>query len=176
MVVAFLVRRERKLDVKADVAIRRLERLEQENLQMEDEALEASLPESLADKTKVVELVVGKFFVDKGFGFGKVPTGEVVFIHASVVRGAEDLTIIKKSKNKRKIKKKKPKKAKNQQKWEKSKIPKKSKEKNQKMNVTARVGRKSRKPDPRRLWQMGAKGQHFKERLEGANEELRRIF
>ena len=33
--VEFLVRRERKLDVKADVAIRRLERLERENLQSE---------------------------------------------------------------------------------------------------------------------------------------------
>ena len=44
--VEFLVRRERKLDVEADVAIRRLERLEEENLQLEDEALEASLPQT----------------------------------------------------------------------------------------------------------------------------------
>ena len=71
--VEFLVRRERKLDVKADVAIRRLERLERENLQLEDEVLESSLPEALADKTKVVKLIVDKWFVDKGFGFGKVP-------------------------------------------------------------------------------------------------------
>ena len=34
--VVFLVRRERKLDVKAEVAIRRLERLEKENFQLED--------------------------------------------------------------------------------------------------------------------------------------------
>ena len=40
-----------------------------------------------------MKLVVYKWFVDKGFGFGRVPTGEVVFIHASVVRGAEVLTI-----------------------------------------------------------------------------------
>ena len=40
-----------------------------------------------------MKLVVDKWFVDKGFGFGRVPTGEVVFIHASVVRGAEVLTI-----------------------------------------------------------------------------------
>ena len=91
--VEFLVRRERKLDVKADVAVRRLERLEKEHSQQEDEEHEASLPDALADRTKVVKLVVNKWFVDKGFGFGRVPTGEVIFIHASVVRGAEVLTI-----------------------------------------------------------------------------------
>ena len=91
--VEFLVRRERKLDVKADVAIRRLERLEKEDFQREDEAVEASLPEALPDKTKVVQLLVDKWFVDEGFGFGKVPSGEVVFIHASAVQGAEVLTI-----------------------------------------------------------------------------------
>ena len=58
--VEFLVRRERKLDVKADVAIRRLERLERENLWLEDEVLESRLPEALADKTKVVKLLVDK--------------------------------------------------------------------------------------------------------------------
>ena len=91
--VEFLVRRERKLDVKADVAVRRLERLEREHSQLEDEEREASLQDALADRTKVVKLVVDKWFVDKGFGFGKAPTGEVVFIHATVVRGAEVLTI-----------------------------------------------------------------------------------
>ena len=91
--VEFLVRRERKLDVKADVAVKRLARLEKEHSQQEDEECEASLPDALADRTKVVKLVVDKWFVDKGFGFGRVPTGEVVFIHASVVRGAEVLTI-----------------------------------------------------------------------------------
>ena len=91
--VELLVRRERKLDVKADVAIRRLERLEKEDLQREDEALEASLPEALEDKTKVVKLLVDKWFVDKWFGFGKASSGEVVFIHASAVQGAEVLMI-----------------------------------------------------------------------------------
>ena len=91
--VKFLVRRERKLDVKADVAVRRLARLEKEHSQQEDEECEASLPDALADRTKVVKLVVDKWFVDKGFGFGRVPTGEVIFIHASVVRGAEVLMI-----------------------------------------------------------------------------------
>ena len=82
--VEFLVRRERKLDVKADVAIRRLERLERENLQLEDEVLESSLQEANADKTKGVKLLFDMWFVDKGFGFGKVPS--VVFIHASAVQ------------------------------------------------------------------------------------------
>ena len=44
--VEFLVRRERKLDVKADVAVRRLERQEKEHSQLEDEAHEASLPDA----------------------------------------------------------------------------------------------------------------------------------
>ena len=66
--VEFLVRRERKLDVKADVAVRRLVRLEKEHSQQEDEECEASLPVALADRTKVVKLVVDNWFVDKGFG------------------------------------------------------------------------------------------------------------
>ena len=79
--------------MKADVAVLRLERLEKENSQLEDEEREASLPDATADKTKVVKLVVDKWFFDKGFGFGRVPTGEVVFTHASVVRTAEVLTL-----------------------------------------------------------------------------------
>ena len=63
--VEFLVRRERKLDVKADVAVRRLARLEKEHSQQEDEECEASLTDALADRTKVVTLVVDKWFVDK---------------------------------------------------------------------------------------------------------------
>ena len=43
------------------------------------------------EQTKVVKMVVDEWFVDTRFGFGKSPTGEVVFIHASVVRGAEVL-------------------------------------------------------------------------------------
>ena len=83
--VEFLVRRERKLDVKADVAVRRLERLEREHSQLEDEEREASLQDALADRTKVVKLVVDKWFVDKGFGFGSR-------LHPRH-RGAEVLTI-----------------------------------------------------------------------------------
>ena len=36
-------------------------------------------------------MVVDKWFVDKGY-FGRTPAGEVVFIHASAVQGAEVLT------------------------------------------------------------------------------------
>ena len=91
--VEFLVQRERQLDVKTDVAARRLERLEREISQLEDEEREASLEEALADHTKVVKLTVDKWFVDDGFGFGKAPSGEVVFIHASAVQGAEVLVV-----------------------------------------------------------------------------------
>ena len=79
----FLVRRERKVDTQTEVATRRLERLERENDDEEDRV----------DNTKVVKLVVDKWFVDRGFGFGKVPAGEIVFIHADAVVGAEVLTI-----------------------------------------------------------------------------------
>ena len=89
--VEFLVQRERKLDVKTDVAARRLEW--KESSQLEDEEREASLEEALADHTKVVKLTVDKWFVDKGFGFGKAPSGEVVFIHACAVQGAEVLVV-----------------------------------------------------------------------------------
>ena len=40
-----------------------------------------------------MKVVVDKWFVDKGYGFGRAPAGEVVFIHASTVQGAEVLTI-----------------------------------------------------------------------------------
>ena len=36
---------------------------------------------------------VDKWLVDRGFGFGKTTTGEIVFIHASVVQGAEVLMV-----------------------------------------------------------------------------------
>ena len=38
-------------------------------------------------------MVVDKWFVDKGYGFGRGATGEIIFIHASAVQGAEVLTI-----------------------------------------------------------------------------------
>ena len=88
----FLVRRARKIDDKTEVAVKIFQRLEKERDEQDDER-EASLKEALADQTHVVKLVVDKWFVDKGFGFGKVLTGEIAFIHASVVYGGEVLMI-----------------------------------------------------------------------------------
>ena len=67
--------------------------MEREKEDEEDREHETNLEEALVDKTKVVKVVVDKWFVDRGFGFGKVPTGEIVFIHANAVVGAEVLTI-----------------------------------------------------------------------------------
>ena len=86
--VEFLVLRERKDDLQTDVAVRRLERLERELSQRVDEERETGLDVALSDKTNVVKLTL-----DRGFGFGKVQTSEVVFIHASVVQGAEVLVV-----------------------------------------------------------------------------------
>ena len=66
---------------------------ERESSQLEDEERETSLEGALADHAKVVKLTVDKWFVDKGFGFGKAPSGEVVFIQASAVQGAEVLVV-----------------------------------------------------------------------------------
>ena len=89
----FLVRREREVDMKTEVAAKKLQRLEREREEEDDKEHESSLKEALADRTKVVKLVIDKWFVDKGFGFGKVPTGETIFIHASTVHGGEVLKI-----------------------------------------------------------------------------------
>ena len=57
--------------------------------EVDDAEHEANLQEALTNQTKVVKLVVDKWFVDKGCGFGKASTGEIVFIHASAVQGGE---------------------------------------------------------------------------------------
>ena len=91
--VGVLVRRERHAEVKTEVAARRLDRMEREKDDADDAEREADLQEALTDQSKVVKLIVDKWFVDKGFGFGRTTTGEVVFIHASVVQGAEVLMV-----------------------------------------------------------------------------------
>ena len=88
-----LVRKERFAEAKAEIAARRLNRMERERDQESEAECEVTLEEALADHSKVVRVIVDKWFVDRGFGFGKVPTGEIVFIHASAVVGAEVLTI-----------------------------------------------------------------------------------
>ena len=52
---------------------------------------EANFQESPMNQSKAVKMIVDTWFVDKGYGFGKAPTGEVVFIHAGAVQGAEVL-------------------------------------------------------------------------------------
>ena len=91
--VGVLVRRERSAENKADVAARRLDRMEREQHEADDAEHEANLQEALSSQSKAVKVLVDKWFVDKGYGFGKAPTGEIVFIHASAVQGAEVLTI-----------------------------------------------------------------------------------
>ena len=91
--VGVLVRRERSAESKAEVAARRQDRMEQEHHEADDAEHEASLEEALSNQSKAMKVLVDKWFVDKGYGFGEAPTGEVVFIHASTVQGAEVLTI-----------------------------------------------------------------------------------
>ena len=91
--VGILVRRERSTETKAEIAARRLDRMEQEQHEVADAEHEANLQEALTNQSKAVQVLVDKWFVDKGYGFGKAPTGEIVFIHASAVQGAEVLTI-----------------------------------------------------------------------------------
>ena len=88
-----LVRREWSAETKAEIAARRLDRMEREQHEADDAEHEANLQEALVNQSKTVKVLVDKWFVDKGYGFGKAPTGEIVFIHASAVQGAEVLTI-----------------------------------------------------------------------------------
>ena len=88
-----LVRRERSAETKAEIAARRLDRMEREHHEADDAEHEVNLQEALANQSKAVKVLVDKWFVDKDYGFGKAPTGEIVFIHASAVQGAEVLTI-----------------------------------------------------------------------------------
>ena len=91
--IGVLVRRERSAESKAEIAARRLDRMEREQTEADDAEHEANLQEALANQSKAVKVVVDKWFVDKGYGFGRAPTGEIVFTHASAVQGAEVLAI-----------------------------------------------------------------------------------
>ena len=88
-----LVRRGRSAETLAEIAARKLDRMEREQTEADDAEHEANLQEALSNQSKAVKVVVDKWFVDKGYGFGKAPTGEIVFIHASAVQCAEVLTI-----------------------------------------------------------------------------------
>ena len=49
--------------------------MEREKDDADEAEREANLQESLTDRSKVVKLIVDKWFVDKGFGFGKTHIG-----------------------------------------------------------------------------------------------------
>ena len=72
-----LVRKERSAEAKAEIAARRLIRMERDRDQESEAECEATLEEALADHSKVVRVIVDKWFVDKGFGFGKTPSGQI---------------------------------------------------------------------------------------------------
>ena len=67
-----LVRHERNVAMKTEVASRRLERMEKEKDNEADTENEANLEQAVEDKSKFAKLVVDKWCGDKGFGFGKV--------------------------------------------------------------------------------------------------------
>ena len=47
----------------------------------------ANLEEALTNQSMAVKVIVDKWFVGGGYGFGRPPTGEIIFIHASAVQG-----------------------------------------------------------------------------------------
>ena len=67
--------------------------MEREQHEADDAEHEANLQEAFTNQSKAVKVLVYKWFVDKGYGFGTAPTGEIVFIHSSAVQGAEVLTM-----------------------------------------------------------------------------------
>ena len=89
-----LVRRERSAETKAEIAARRLDRMEREQHEADDAEHEANLQEALSNQSKAVKVLVDKWFVDKGYGFGKAPTGgKSSSSTLRAVQGAEVLTI-----------------------------------------------------------------------------------
>ena len=53
--------------------------MEREQTEADDVEHEANLQEALANQSKAVKVFVDKWFVDKGYGIGKAPKGEIVF-------------------------------------------------------------------------------------------------
>ena len=70
--VGILVRRERCADTKAVIAASKLDRIEREQHEAaNDDEHEANLQEVITNQTRAVKVLVDKWFVDKGYGFGK---------------------------------------------------------------------------------------------------------
>ena len=71
-----LVRKEMCAETKAEIAARRLDRMEREQHEADDAEHEANLREALQKLSKAVKVLVDKWFVDKGHCFERAPTGE----------------------------------------------------------------------------------------------------
>ena len=65
--LGFLVRKERCAETKAEIAARRLDRMEREQHEADDAEHEANFQEALQNQSKAVKVLVDKWFVDKGF-------------------------------------------------------------------------------------------------------------
>ena len=61
-----LVRKERCAETKAEIAARRLDRMEREQHEADDAEHEANLQEAHQNQSKAVKVLVDKWFVDKG--------------------------------------------------------------------------------------------------------------
>ena len=88
-----LIRRERCVETTAKIAASRLDKIEREQDEADDVEHETNFQEAFTNQSKAAKMLVDKWFIDKGYGFGKAPTGEIVFIHAKAVQGAEVLMI-----------------------------------------------------------------------------------
>ena len=89
-----LVHRERCAETKAKIAARRLDRMERERHEADDAELRSQPSRSPREPVEGREGASRQMGSStRGYGFGKAPTGEIVFIHASAVQGAEVLTI-----------------------------------------------------------------------------------
>ena len=71
----------------------KLERLEKEEDEEDDVENEVNLEQAQEIKSKIVKMVVDKWFVDKGLGLGKNQTGETIFIHVSLLQGGMMLMV-----------------------------------------------------------------------------------
>ena len=88
--VEFLLHRERKLDVKTDVAVKRLEK---DNSQLQSRGARNQPNRSPRRQDQNREVSRRQVVRRQGYGFGRASSSETVFIHFNAVEGAEVLTI-----------------------------------------------------------------------------------
>ena len=68
-----LVRRGRCAETKAEIAARRLDRTEKERDDEDEAECEANLEEALTNQSKAAKVFVDKWYVNKGYAFGRAP-------------------------------------------------------------------------------------------------------